>query len=214
MPKGTLIILTGINGAGKDTLAPLVAERLDGVGGLPSQFIYAPKVTPSSTAFRAAVLEGRPESLFAEFLGYMAQHAESAKYLADLREREPQHLVINRGPETALIYNAVANQLPESQRAIARDIYYEITGILLPTATVLLEVSLEESRHRSAQQAETDYIQERGDEYYRRMIDGYQSLAAADPDQWAVIDANQPVDTVLDAIQTQVLDPIFNSTQE
>lgn len=205
MPKARLIILTGINGAGKDTLAPLVAGLLDGVGDLPAQFIYAPTVTSSSTAFRSAILDGKPQSPFAEFLGYMAQHAESAHYIADLLRRKPQHLVINRGPETALVYNAIGNQLPAAQMRIARRIYPEIAAILQPTNTVLLDVSLEVSRQRAAQQPETDHIQDRGDDYFLRMIRAYRALAKANPAIWSTVDASQSVEQVLAQIRHNVL---------
>jgi|GEM_PF-3958619 len=195
-----LVVLTGINGAGKDTLAPLVAEWLDGQQGYPAQFIYAPKVTPSSTAFRQAVLDGRPQSPLAETLGYYAQHAESDRYLAELQRTRPQHLVINRGPETTLVYNAIANELKGDALKLAYLAYDVIAAELQPTITLLLSVDLPTSRARAALQAETDYIQERDDAYYERMIAAYRDLAETRPN-WETVDARAPVADTLQQVK-------------
>ncbi len=201
--KPLLVVLTGINGAGKDTLAPLVADWLDGQAGYPAEFIYAPKVTPASTAFRQAVLDGKPQSPLAETLGYFAQHAESDTHLASLRHTSPRHLVINRGPETTLVYNAIANRLEGEALALAYSAYEVIEQILDPTIVILLEIDLATSRARSAQQAETDHIQERDNAYYRRMIDAYAHLKSTRPN-WVGVDAMVGVSGVFKQIKDRL----------
>lgn len=202
--QGKVFFLTGINGAGKDTHAPLLASRISAVGVLPGNFVYAPTISPASAGFRRAVLEGEPESPFAELLGYMAQHAESASVIAKMRSELPQHLVINRGPETCLAYNGYGHFGPNDwQLGIASDIFRNLREEYYRFSRfIFLDVDIPTSRARSAKQAESDYIQERGDEYFRRLIKGYREMARFA--EWWTIDASGTIQEVQELIWAQV----------
>jgi thymidylate kinase len=190
--KPLLIVLTGINGSGKGTLGEKTAQWLQAETGLPARCIYAPQATPIAAAFQAAVFM-KPGSDLAELLGYYAQHAESDQYIAGLRSERPQHLVVDRGPETTLAYNAMAKDLPPAQQRLARELYVQIRQILQPDLTILLDIDASTARKRSAQQATSDHIQDRNDAYYERVIRAYGQLAGTLPG-WATVDARASID--------------------
>jgi dTMP kinase len=46
-----------------------------------------------------------------------------------------------------------------------------------------------------------DRMEAEGDEFHRRVADGYRELAAADPDRWIIIDGTGAVDEVAERVR-------------
>ena len=57
---------------------------------------------------------------------------------------------------------------------------------------------------RRMSRRELDRFEQAGDQFHRRVQDGFATMAAADPDRWVVVDATGPVDEVSAAIRAEV----------
>ena len=58
---------------------------------------------------------------------------------------------------------------------------------------VYLRVDLEAVRQR-LEKRDTDRFEREDDEFFRRVMQGFEDLAAAEPNRWLVIDATPPKD--------------------
>ena len=70
------------------------------------------------------------------------------------------------------------------------------TGGLRPDRTLLLRVTPAEGLGRIAGR-DADRLEQAGGEFFARVAQTYDDLAAAEPDRFVVLDATQPPETVL-----------------
>ena len=70
------------------------------------------------------------------------------------------------------------------------------TGGLTPDRTLLLRIAPEHGLARIAG-GEPDRLEQAGGEFFARVAQTYDELAAAEPERFVVLDATQPPDTVL-----------------
>jgi dTMP kinase len=74
------------------------------------------------------------------------------------------------------------------------------TGGLQPDLTVLMDVSAETGLARRASDGSWNRLDADAVDFHRRVQAGYHALAKADPGRWAVVDANQGVEAVGEAL--------------
>jgi dTMP kinase len=71
-----------------------------------------------------------------------------------------------------------------------------------PDLFVLLDVDPEVAASRRC--GNTDRMERSGDAFHRRVLEGYRSLAEADPRRWVVVDGSGPVEVVAVAVRAAV----------
>jgi dTMP kinase len=102
-----------------------------------------------------------------------------------------RHDVTDRFTASSLAYQGFGRGLPlDEVRALSRF----ATAGLEPDLYVLLDVPLETAAAR--RDREHDRMESAGEEFHRRVRDGFLALAAAEPDRWLVVDGERPPDEV------------------
>ncbi len=190
--RGRLIALEGIDGCGKSTQARILADRLGAVR------TFEPGATPLGGALRALLLdtdEG-PVSGRAEALLMAADRAQHVAEVVEPALAAGRWVVTDRYAASTLAYQGFGRGL---DRAALEALVEWATAGLQPDLTVLLDLSPAAAADRRPGGA-SDRMESEGDEFHRRVADGYRTLAADSVGPWLVLDATASVEAVAAAI--------------
>ncbi len=196
------ISFEGIEGSGKSTAQRLLAEHLQGLG-------YDPLLTrePGGCALgrslRPILLDARTRGLSsrAELYLFLADRAQHVAEVIRPALEAGQTVLCDRYADSTLAYQGYGRGLdPEHLRRI-NDM---ATGGLMPDLTLLLDLpvhcGLERAGLRNREEG-TVLSEGRFDaeslEFHERVPQGYRSLAAEEPERFAIIDAAQPPEDVV-----------------
>ena len=183
-----LISVEGLDGAGKTTLIAGLARALGATA------LREPGGVALSERIRGLVadpaLEVDPR---AEALLFAAARAQLvAERLRPLLE-QGETVVLDRFVDSSLAYQGGGRELGvEAIRALNAF----GTGGLTPDRTLLLRIDPAAGRARIAGRA-ADRLERAGGEFFARVAQTYDALAAAEPDRFIVLDATEAPDTVL-----------------
>lgn len=199
---GRFVVLEGIDGSGKSSqvgaLATLLRER-----GLEVVTCRDPGATAAGDAVRQILLHrvDIPLAPTTEMLLYMAARAQLvAEVIAPALERGAW-VVSDRFLPANVVYQGHAGSVdPEAIRVVGK----VATGGLSPDLVLLLDVDVAVAATRMDRPL--DRLESRGDDYRRRLREGYLLEAATDPARWAVIDATPDRATVERRIRAAVTD--------
>ena len=196
------ISFEGIEGSGKSTAQRLLAEHLQGLG-------YDPLLTrePGGCALgrslRPILLDARTRGLSsrAELYLFLADRAQHVAEVIRPALEAGQTVLCDRYADSTLAYQGYGRGLdPEHLRRI-NDM---ATGGFMPDLTLLLDLpvhcGLERAGLRNREEG-TVLSEGRFDaeslEFHERVRQGYRSLAAEEPERFAIIDAAQPPEDVV-----------------
>ena len=185
---GRFIAFEGGEGAGKSTQARLLAEALR-ARGQTVVVTREPGGTPGAEAIRALLLsppgEGWPPQ--AEALLFAAARADHVAHLIRPALARGEWVICDRFVDSSRAYQGVAGGLGDA--AITALHAFGSDG-LRPDRVILLEGDEAALAERlAARGAETDAIEGRPAAYHRAVAQGFRSLAEADPQGFARIDA-------------------------
>ena len=183
---GRFVVFEGGEGSGKSTQARLLAERW---GAL---LTFEPGGTPVGARLREILLS--PET------GDLDPRAEALLMAADRAHHVATKIrpALNRGKDvvcdrfvgSSLAYQGFGRDLGvEAVRSLSTF----ATDGLVPDLVVLLVVTADEAGTRLAAAGKPDRMEAAGDEFHRRVAEGYAMLAAHDPDRWVVVDGSGAV---------------------
>jgi dTMP kinase len=183
-----LITVEGTDGAGKTTLIAGLARELD------ATVLREPGGVELSERIRALIadpalsVDPRAEALL--FAAARAQLvAEKLRPLLG----DGATVLLDRFVDSSLAYQGGGRELGvEAIRALNAF----GTGGLRPDRTLLLRIDPQRALARLAGR-EADRLERAGGEFFARIAQTYDELAAAEPDRFTVLDATQPPDTVL-----------------
>ena len=196
------ISFEGIEGSGKSTAQRLLAEHLQGLG-------YDPLLTREPVgcalgrSLRPILLDARTRGLSsrAELYLFLADRAQHVAEVIRPALEAGQTVLCDRYADSTLAYQGYGRGLdPEHLRRI-NDM---ATGGLMPDLTLLLDLpvhcGLERAGLRNREEG-TVLSEGRFDaeslEFHERVRQGYRSLAAEEPERFAIIDAAQPPEDVV-----------------
>lgn len=185
----------GGDGSGKSTQAERLASRLDAV------LTREPGGTPIGDLIRSLVLDPAHSELAdrTEALLMAAARAQHVEELIEPALSRGTHVVSDRYVASSLAYQGVG-------RGLGVDVIAEVNGFatagLQPDLTVFLDADPVASRGRLGE--ELDRIEDAGAALGERVVETYRRLAAADPEGWAVIDANGTIDVVARRVDTAI----------
>jgi dTMP kinase len=196
MGHGRYIALEGAEGCGKSTHAALLATSIGAVltretGGTAigrriREILHDTSVTE---------LADRAEALLTA--ADRAQHSEEVLSPALSSGR---HVVSDRSVYSTLAYQGYGRMLPVDELRAMNE--WALDG-WWPDLVILLDVE-PGSLERRMRGRDLDRFERQGDEFHRRVRDGFCAMAAADPTRWAVVDANAHPDRVAAAVRDVV----------
>ena len=189
----------GIDGTGKSTQVALLAKWLD-AAGRPAIVCRDPGTTALGERLRQLVLdsdESTPIGARAEMLLYMAARAQLVEEVIRPALDSGQTVISDRYLLANVVYQGYAGGIDlEAVRAVGG---VAIDGVL-PHCTFLLD--MDPSKARARMGVQLDRVERRGDEYRRRLRDGFLAEAAAMGPSVHVIDAARDIDAVHSEIRS------------
>jgi dTMP kinase len=180
-----LIAFEGGEGSGKSTQAAILAERLGAV------LTHEPGATRIGARIRELVLDPSASiDARAEALLLAADRAQHVAEVIGPALAAGRDVVTDRYLYSSIAYQAFGRGLEsESVRALS-----EFAGAPEADLVVLISVSPETRARRL--KATPDRIEASGDDFHERVEEGFNAMAAGDPQRWIVIDGNGPIDDV------------------
>jgi dTMP kinase len=188
---GLLITLEGPEGAGKSTQLELLRARL---GDRPLEVYREPGSTRLGDRVRELLLNGEAMNPEAEMFLFMGARAELiGERILPALDRGAI-VLLDRYHDSTLAYQGARG---------ARTLWPE--SFPRPALTVLLRVDprLGLRRQRLAGKA-PDRIESEPDDFHSRVAAEYDRLAAAEPERFLVVDADQPAEAVAERIWERV----------
>jgi dTMP kinase len=184
------ITLEGGEGVGKTTQQALLALQLR-QAGYPCLCTREPGGTALGRALREILLHGDPLTPLAELFLYAADRAEHVQKCILPALAAGQVVVCDRFTDSTLAYQGYGRGLDLQQ---VRQLNHLATGGLQPHLTLWLDLPPEVglARKASGPLARTglaDRLEQERLEFHRRVHQGFQTLAAAEPQRIVRIDA-------------------------
>lgn len=190
MTRGRFVTLEGGEGAGKSTQARLLAEALR-ARGIAVLVTREPGGTAGAEAIRELLLRPRATGWGApaEALLFAAARADHVARAIRPALEAGTWVLCDRFVDSSRAYQGGAGALGDDDVMTLHRIG---SGALLPDLTVLLAVSPAEASARLAQRdgGAADAIGGRGDAYHGAVAAAFAAMAAAEPDRFAVVDAD------------------------
>lgn len=213
---GTFITFEGIDGSGKSTQLRLLHNFLRANGWNPL-VTREPGGTPVGLRLRAALLDATEEvDPLTELLVFAADRAQHVRRVIRPALEAGQVVISDRYADATIAYQGGGRGFPPE---LISEIVYLATEGLKPDLTVLFDVSIEESTHRttrrsmgknSANKAGRDRLDIEDASFHMRVREAYMVIANAEPERIKVVDASGPVEQTHERVK-QVVVPFLKS---
>jgi dTMP kinase len=195
VPRGTLITIEGLDGAGKTTLAQGLAREI-AARRRSVELLREPGGVALSERIRELVRDpALTVSPQAEALLYAAARAQLVRErLLPLLDAGTL-VLLDRFVDSSLAYQGAGRELGVEQ---IRTINHFATAGLQPDRTLLLCISPETGRTRQGTRAlDPDRLELEGEDFFARIAAAYTDLARAEPQRIVSLDAERPPEAVL-----------------
>jgi dTMP kinase len=198
LDRGRLLAFEGGEGSGKSTQARLAAERLGAV------LTAEPGGTALGRRIRGLVLDPAAVGLDprAEALLLMADRAQHVAEVIRPALEQGHDVVTDRFSGSTLAYQGFGRGLDVDELATVTS---WASGGVEADLVILLDVPAEVAAARRSG-ARADRMEAEDAAFHARVVAGYLSLAAGQPERWVVIDGAGPVDQVAERIAAAVAD--------
>ena len=200
--QSLFVTVEGIDGSGKTTVANAVAERLR-QEGFAVVVTAEPGGTPLGERLRQLLLREKPLSAWAEAFLFLAARAEHVAQVIRPALREGTIVLCDRFADSTIAYQGFGRGLPVDELRRLNEV---ATGGLHPHLTILLDVDPEIGLQRVQRPT---VFEGRDLAFYHRVRQGFLWLAAQEPHRIKIVDASQPLQTVIEQAETLVKEAIF-----
>jgi dTMP kinase len=192
------VTFEGVDWSGKSTQAGLLAGWLS-EEGRKVLLTREPGGTPVAEAVRDVVLHGHDMTPWAEAALYAAARADHVEHAIRPALERGEDVVCDRYIDSSVAYQGIGRGLGEDR---VRELNLVVTRGLLPDRTFLVLLDPEEARRRGA--GEPDRIEREGDDFWRRVDDGFRSLAAEFPERIVPLDGARSPDEIAEEVREHV----------
>jgi dTMP kinase len=192
------VTFEGVDWSGKSTQAALLAGWLSEEG---RQVLLTrePGGTPVAESVREVVLHGHDMTPWAEAALYAAARADHVEHAIRPALERGEDVVCDRYIVSSVAYQGIGRGLGADR---VRELNLLVTRGLLPDRTFLVLLEPEEARRRGAGQP--DRIEREGDDFWRRVDDGFRSLAAEFPARIVPVDGSRSPDEIAEEVREHV----------
>ncbi len=199
MTRGRLITLEGGEGAGKSTAIASIQEWLE-ARGRSVVLTREPGGTSAAESIRGLLLDPATGELtpMTELLLMFAARSENLAAVIRPALAQGLDVVCDRFSDASMAYQGAGRNLgSEPVETLKHLVHPDIT----PDLTLLLDVPVEVGMGRiSGRSQGPDRFEQTRAGFLERVRQGYLDAARREPDRFAVINANQPLATVLTSI--------------
>lgn len=185
--RGSFITLEGVDGAGKSTHIPWIAEQLR-AGGREVVVTREPGGTPLAEKLRALVL-AEPMDPLAETLLMLAARADHVRHVIQPALERGAWVVCDRFADATTAYQG-------GGKGVSADLILRLSQAahpgLIPDQTLVFDCPYDVSRSRlgaSGRKLDRFEAEERG--FFERVRKAYQELAQAEPGRVRIIDGSK-----------------------
>lgn len=201
------ISFEGLDYSGKTTQAALLADVLK-QAGKDVLLLREPGGTAISEKVRAILLDGEHGELtpVAEMFLFSAARNQLVRQVIGPALEKKKIVICDRFVDSTTVYQGYGRGLSlEDIKAVNRI----STGGLAPDFTFFLDIEVEEMlRRRESARGTADRMESSGIEFYRRVRDGFWSIAQEAPERFIVINGTQPVDFLHNEIQNFIFEKV------
>lgn len=192
--SGFYLAIEGGEGAGKTTVGTLLSRALTDRGEHVVS-VREPGSTDLGQEVRRLLLHWHDMTAWAEAMLYAAQRAQVVAEMVAPALARGSFVISDRSLYSSLAYQGAARGLGIGPVRIVNEL---AVGGLLPDLVVVLMVDTATGLSR---QGDPDRIGGESDDFHRDVLDGYRTLASAEPDRVRLIEVvDQPV-----AVAEQIL---------
>lgn len=193
MSDGLFISFEGVDGAGKTTQVNLLADYLRALG---REVVVTrePGGTALGTQIRTMLLTANPDEEISPRTEALLFAADRAQHVSEVIRPALERgavVITDRYLDSSLAYQSGGRELTADD---IRNLSMWATNNLLPARTYLLDIDPRAS-HTRLEHAE-DRMESAGDDFQQRTRTAFLELAAAQPQRFRVIDAQQSVEKI------------------
>ena len=202
MNRGLFISFEGIDGVGKSTQLDLLVAHLNELGRTVCRTLE-PGGTDLGREIRELLLHRKGEvAPRAEALLFAADRAHHVATVVRPALERGEVVVTDRYLDSSVAYQGSGRDLGFEQ---VRELSLFAVDGLLPQLTVLLDLDAEKAAARRTNTgAEPDRLEQAKTKFFETVRQSYLSMAAADPERWLVLDAEQSVESMQSQIRERV----------
>lgn len=192
------ITFEGPEGAGKTTVLQKIAERMAGQNVL---FTREPGGIDIAEKIREVILNKEHTAMHerTEALLYAAARAQHFFEKVEPALHDGKHVLCDRFIDSSLAYQGFARGIGVDE---VKGINEFAIGERMPDVTIFFDIAPEEglARIQAADEREKNRLDVEGLAFHRKVYEGYQQLIQTYPERIRVVNANAPVDDVVDAV--------------
>lgn len=206
---GVFITLDGGDGCGKSTQILRLAEELQS-NGFKTVCCRDPGSTPLGDAVRNILLNRQELNIadMSEVFLFMAARAQLVREVIQPALESGSIVLSDRFLLSTFVYQSYAGGVP-------MDTLFPIctaaVGKTIPDLGIVLDIPYEIAMQRIGQRSVPDRMERKGEDYHRRVREGFLKYAAAEPHRYAVIDAAPSAEEVADEIWKVVSAIVLNT---
>ena len=198
--KGRFITLEGVDGAGKSSHLPGIAERLRGAGR-EVVLTREPGGTPFAEKLRALVLAEDMDPTAETLLMFAARADHLRRLILPALERGAW-VVCDRFTDATVAYQGGGKGVP---KALIDQLAGAVHPDLAPDRTLVFDCGYDVSRARlNASGRPLDRFEDRERAFHERVRAAYQELARRDPDRIRLIDGSKSAEDVQKLVHVAV----------
>lgn len=179
------ITFEGIDGSGKTTQVRLIAEKLKSLGR-DIVMIREPGGTQFSENIREILLNSKHDiNSISELMLFEAARADLTDKVIKPALAEGKIVIADRFYDSTTAYQGYGRQIPLEHVNTANKL--GSLG-LVPNMTFYLRVTMQLAKKRSSRRNH-DRIESSGDNFFKRVLEGFDAIAAAEPNRFHIIDS-------------------------
>lgn len=201
MKKGILIALEGPDGSGKSTQIKMLAKYLEEKGHK-VLVTREPGGTKISEKIRKIILDNDNKEMcsISEALLYAASRAQLVEEVLKPALDNGEIILCDRFVYSSIVYQGIARGIGEDKVKYINDI--ALNG-MKPDLTIMINISYEEGLNRKMNQKKLDRLENCGDDFHKKVYDGYQHLSKT-TENIVIVDGNRDLEIVYNEIVNEI----------